>query len=81
MWPFADAVRANVSSLMCSYNKINSTWSCESPKVMALLKDELNFQGYVMSDWNAQHTTVGSANAGLVSHPLYSIFPTYRSRT
>jgi hypothetical protein len=50
-----------------------------------LLKNELDFQGYVISgtscgfrfnttitltmihkDWAAQHTTVGSANAGLV---------------
>lgn len=30
-----------------------------------LLKNELDFKGYVMSDWNAQHTTTGSANGGL----------------
>lgn len=30
-----------------------------------LLKKELNFQGYVVSDWNAQHSTVNSANSGL----------------
>ena len=30
-----------------------------------LLKDELGFQGYIMSDWNAQHTTTGSANGGM----------------
>jgi beta-glucosidase len=30
-----------------------------------LLKEELGFPGYVMSDWNAQHTGVNSALAGL----------------
>ncbi|PVH77153.1 glycoside hydrolase family 3 protein [Cadophora sp. DSE1049] len=66
LWPFAEAVRANVSSVMCSYNKLNTTWACESKALLTdLLKDELDFQGYVVSDWNAQHTTVGSALAGM----------------
>eukprot|EP00759_Apiculatamorpha_spiralis_P017426 PhF_6_TR2342/c0_g1_i5/m.4194/K05349/bglX; beta-glucosidase len=28
--PFIGAVEANVGSFMCSYNKINSVWSCEN---------------------------------------------------
>jgi beta-glucosidase len=68
LWPFADAVYANVASVMCSYNKINFTWACESDIAMnRLLKNELGFKGYVMSDWDAQHTTSHSANAGLDS--------------
>lgn len=66
LWPFADAVKANVASVMCAYNKVNGSWACENDKIMnGLLKQELNFQGYVMSDWNAQHTTQGSANGGM----------------
>lgn len=66
LWPFADAVHANVASVMCSYNKLNSTWACESDRANnQLLKKELGFQGYVMSDWNAQHTTNGAANGGM----------------
>ncbi|KAL5316134.1 hypothetical protein ACEPPN_017012 [Leptodophora sp. 'Broadleaf-Isolate-01'] len=66
LWPFAEAVRSNVSSVMCSYNKLNTTWACESKALLTdLLKNELDFQGYVVSDWNAQHTTAGSANAGM----------------
>ncbi|EPE10931.1 glycoside hydrolase family 3 protein [Ophiostoma piceae UAMH 11346] len=65
LWPFSDAVRAGVASVMCSYNKINGTWACENKNVLDnLLRDELGFQGYVMTDWNAQHTTL-AANAGL----------------
>lgn len=66
LWPYADAVHANVASVMCSYNKINGTWACENDKIMnQLLKKELGFPGYVLTDWNAQHTTVEAANTGL----------------
>ncbi|KAB5526382.1 glycosyl hydrolase family 3 N terminal domain-containing protein [Coniochaeta sp. 2T2.1] len=66
LWPFADAVRAGVGSVMCSYNKINGSWSCENEwTTNYLLKNELNFQGFVMSDWGAQHSGPLSALAGL----------------
>ncbi|OAQ58172.1 beta-glucosidase [Pochonia chlamydosporia 170] len=66
LWPFADAIKANVSSIMCSYNKVNRTHACENKQLLqGLLKDELDFQGYIMSDWGAQHSTAESANAGL----------------
>jgi beta-glucosidase len=51
---------------MCSYNKLNGTWACENDKILNdLLKKELGFKGYVMSDWNAQHSTAPAANNGL----------------
>ncbi|KAL3456854.1 glycoside hydrolase superfamily [Aspergillus heterothallicus] len=66
LWPFYDAVKANVASIMCSYNKVNGSWACENDKMLnGLLKGELGFRGYVLSDWNAQHSTVLSANTGL----------------
>nr|AMR94085.1 glycoside hydrolase family 3 beta-glucosidase [Evansstolkia leycettana] len=66
VWPFMNAVKANVASVMCSYNKVNGSWSCENDALLnGLLKTELGFPGYIMSDWNAQHTTVNSANSGL----------------
>ncbi|KAL1589534.1 hypothetical protein WHR41_01606 [Cladosporium halotolerans] len=66
LWPFSDSVKAGVASFMCSYNKINNTWACENDKLInGVLKKELNFEGYMMSDWNAQHTTNGAANAGM----------------
>lgn len=75
---------------MCSYNKYGGSWACESQSLLTtLLKEELDFQGYVVSgtsnldpapesqlfifiDWAAQHTTAGSANAGMVSMGLRS---------
>ncbi|KAJ5832382.1 hypothetical protein N7474_000693 [Penicillium riverlandense] len=66
LWPFVNAVKANVASAMCSYNKFNGKWACESDDLLnGIMKTELGFRGYIMSDWNAQHTTVNSANSGL----------------
>ena len=66
LWPFADAVHSNVASVMCSYNKVNGSWACENDKAQnGLLKTELGFQGFIVSDWNAQHTTNGAANNGM----------------
>ncbi len=66
LWPFADAVRAGVGSVMCSYQQINNSHACQNSKALnGILKGELGFQGFVMSDWQAQHTGVASAVAGL----------------
>lgn len=66
LWPFGDAVRAGVGSVMCSYNMVNNTYACENSYLMNyLLKEELGFQGFVVSDWGAQHTGVSSALSGL----------------
>ncbi|KAI0848821.1 glycoside hydrolase family 3 protein [Daldinia vernicosa] len=66
LWPFADAVRAGVGSVMCSYNQINNSYACENSYVLnKLLKNELGFQGFVVTDWGAQHSSVASALAGL----------------
>lgn len=66
LWPFADAVRAGTGSIMCSYNNINNSYACQnSHSLNYLLKGELGFQGFVMSDWSAQHVGVATALAGL----------------
>lgn len=66
LWPFAEAVRAGSASVMCSYNKLNSTWACENKRILNdILKQELGFQGYVVSDWNAQHSTNAAATNGM----------------
>ncbi|KAK5019764.1 putative beta-glucosidase A [Cryomyces antarcticus] len=66
LWPFADAVKAGVGSVMCSYNQINNSYGCQKSYTLNhILKNELDFQGFVMSDWAAQHAGVASALAGL----------------
>ncbi|KAI7857793.1 glycoside hydrolase superfamily [Circinella umbellata] len=66
LWPFARSVEAGVGTIMCSYNKINGTYACENSRVMnEILKDELNFKGFVHSDWLATHSTTKAVNNGL----------------
>ncbi|KAF8425274.1 beta-glucosidase-related glycosidase [Tirmania nivea] len=65
LWPFSEAVRAGIASVMCSYNMINSSYGCQNSLLNGLLKNKLGFQGYVMADWLAQRSGVGSALAGM----------------
>ncbi len=71
--PFAAVSKAGVSSIMCSYNKINGPYSCGNPETLQkLLKQEIGFKGFVTSDWGATHAT-DFINAGLdmeMSGPL-----------
>ncbi|KAJ6455924.1 beta-glucosidase [Mycena vitilis] len=66
LWPFAEAVKAGVAAAMCSYNKINQTQACQNSKLInGVLKEELGFQGFIMSDWAAMINGVQPALAGL----------------
>ncbi|KAI1434079.1 glycoside hydrolase superfamily [Xylaria sp. CBS 124048] len=66
LWPFQDAVKAGTGTVMCSYNRVNNSYACSNSKTMnGLLKTELGFQGFVVSDWGAQHAGVATALAGL----------------
>ncbi|KAL1633263.1 hypothetical protein SLS58_011173 [Diplodia intermedia] len=78
LWPFADAVRAGTGAIMCSYNQINNSYGCQNSHTLNyLLKGELGFQGFVMSDWQAQHSGVGSSLAGLdMAMPGDTLFST-----
>ncbi|HEY2651925.1 MAG TPA: glycoside hydrolase family 3 C-terminal domain-containing protein [Solirubrobacteraceae bacterium] len=63
--PFADAIGAGVSSVMCSYNEINGYQSCGNATTLTqILRNELGFKGFVTSDWGATHGTT-YINAGL----------------
>ncbi len=53
-------------SVMCSYNRINGAYACENNWLLnEILKLDWSYNGYVMSDWGATHSTVPAANAGL----------------
>lgn len=65
--PFAAAVKeAGLGSVMCSFNKINGVAACENPAALTtMLRDRIGFEGFVMSDYGANLSTVESALAGL----------------
>ena len=66
LWPFMDAVHAGAASAMCSYQRVNNSYACQNSKVInGLLKEELGFQGFVVSDWTAVYGGIAGANAGL----------------
>ena len=63
--PFVEAVKAGVSSVMCSYNRINGAFACGNGDTLkTILKGELGFKGFVTSDWGGVHN-VNFINEGL----------------
>lgn len=57
---------ADVGSVMAAHNRVNGTYCCENEYLLSdILKDEWDFDGYVISDFDANHSTVASAKAGL----------------
>ena len=56
----------NVLALMSAYNKINGHYCSENDYLLIdKLKNEWGFNGLVMSDWGAVHSTVPTFNSGL----------------
>ncbi len=54
---------AGVASVICSYNLVNGAQACENNSTLnGLLKHEFGFQGYVVSDMYATHSTISALN-------------------
>jgi beta-glucosidase len=64
---FERAVKeADTYTVMCSYPRVNGVFSSENRWLLTdLLKIEWGFEGLVMSDWTAVHSTAPCANSGL----------------
>lgn len=64
---FEESVRqGNSASVMCSYPRVNGTFSCENTLLLDdILKKEWNYKGFVLSDFGAVHSTIPAALSGL----------------
>ena len=64
---FKSAVtEAKAYSMMGAYNKFRGEYLCENSYMLNdVLRDEWGFEGIVISDWAAVHTSVNSLNSGL----------------
>ena len=53
-------------TVMCSYNKLNGTYAAENRKLLTeILREEWDYEGFVVSDWGAVHDRVEALEAGL----------------
>jgi beta-glucosidase len=63
---FETAVKqGKVRAVMAAYNKLNGTHCAENKQLLTdILRDEWGFNGAVMSDWWAVHSTAATVNSG-----------------
>jgi beta-glucosidase len=58
--------QSNPGSVMCAYNRVWGEHSCESAYLLNdVLRRDWGWNGFVMSDWGATHSTAKAAMAGL----------------
>ncbi len=65
--PFEAAVtEAGAWGVMSAYNRLNGTYCSEHEWLLTtVLRDDWNFDGFVVSDWFGTHSTAPAATAGL----------------
>ena len=65
--PFeATVIDAGAWGIMSSYNKLNGEYTANNSELLRkILREDWNFDGFVVSDWFGSHDTVSSIRAGL----------------
>jgi beta-glucosidase len=74
--PFEVAIaEGDPGGVMCSFNQVNGVWACEDSATLGgILKTDIGFKGWVVSDFGSVHSTVGSLIGGLdqeLNRPRY----------
>jgi len=63
---WAGTTQAHAASVMCSYSTINGQAACQNQYlIQTTLDQQWDYPGFVTSDYQATHSTVQSADAGL----------------
>ena len=63
------------AAVMCSYNRVNGDFACENKYLLTdVLKKNLKFPGFVLSDWGGTHSTEQASAAGLDNEEPGSFF-------
>jgi beta-glucosidase len=56
----------DIAAVMCSYNRVNGDYACENKYLLAdVVKKDWKFKGFILSDWQATHSTAKASAAGL----------------
>lgn len=56
---YQSLIDAGVETIMISHGSLNGIKMHENAKYIKLLKEELNFEGFIVSDWNSIHNITG----------------------
>jgi beta-glucosidase len=74
---FYAAVTSGDASVMCSYAMINGNFACNDTELeTTILRDEWDFQGFVMSDYGALHSTDGALEGTDQEQPFNTYYGT-----
>jgi len=58
--------KSDSAAVMCSYNRFDGDYACENKHLLTdVLKNDWKFKGFVISDWQAAHSSAKSSAAGL----------------
>jgi beta-glucosidase len=67
---FQAAIDAGAGAVMCSYNRINTIYSCGNEATLnGVLRGQLGFKGFVTSDWGAVHRVSDQLHGDNIEQP------------